>query len=184
MINIYLELKYSGTKADRLIKQCFKKLHRCFKKEKQVKFILKYQTTKLSFFTNTKDKLSPLSQSSLVYKFNCPGCNSSYIGKTERTLHERTAEHAYENKKNEEQSAIYEHISTCPNYDHIQNMFATLNNDIMINKFNISQIRNNTIIIDKANNWNVLLFKEALYIRRQRPSLNCGLKASKELQLF
>ena len=34
----------------------------------------------------------------------------------------------------------------------------------------------NNIVIDKADNWNELLFKE--------PSLNTGLKALKELQLF
>ena len=59
-----------------------------------------------------------------------------------------------------------------------------MDNNVNVNKFNVSQIRNNTIILDKATNWNVLLFKEALYIKRQKPSLNCGLKASKELQLF
>ena len=31
-----------------------------------------------------------LSQSSVVYKFICPGCSSSYIGKMKQTLHERT----------------------------------------------------------------------------------------------
>ena len=62
-------------------KQCMKKLYKCFKKEKRVKHVLQYETTKLSYFTNTKDKLSLLSQSSVVCKFVCPGCSSSYIGK-------------------------------------------------------------------------------------------------------
>ena len=44
--------------------------------------------------------------------------------------------------------------------------------------------RRTTIIFDRGNNWNVSLFKEALMIKKHRPSLNCGLKASKELQLF
>ena len=44
--------------------------------------------------------------------------------------------------------------------------------------------RRNTIIFDRGNNWNVSLFKEALMIKKHRPSLNCGLKESKELQLF
>ena len=66
------------------------------------------------FFTNTKDKTPSLSQSFVVYKFTCPGCSCNYIGKTERTLHERTDEHAYSNKKSNKQNAIYEHLSTCP----------------------------------------------------------------------
>ena len=89
-----------------------KKLYKCFKKEKRVKFVLQYETTKLSYFTNTKDKISLLSQSSVVYKFVCPGCSSSYIGKRGCTLWERTEEHAYKNKNQKEQSAIYEHLLT------------------------------------------------------------------------
>ena len=68
----------------------------------------------MSFFTNTKDKTLSLSQLSVVYKFTCPGCCCNFIGKSQRTLHERTEEHAYPNKKNNEQSAIYEHLSTYP----------------------------------------------------------------------
>ena len=61
--------------------------------------------------------------------------------------------------------------------------------------FNKCQIKNNTTVIDKANNWNILLFKEAYMNKTQRPSLNCEehktqrpslncVRASKELQLF
>ena len=51
----------------------YEKVYKCFKKEKRVKFVLQYETTKLSYFTNTKDKISLLSQSPVVYKFACPG---------------------------------------------------------------------------------------------------------------
>ena len=67
-VTFYIKNKYSGETADRLIKQCIKKLYKCFKSEKRVKFALQYETTKLSYFTNTKDKISLLSQSSVVYK--------------------------------------------------------------------------------------------------------------------
>ena len=43
--------------------------------------------------TNMKGKLNMLSRSNVVYQFSCPGCESSYIGKTDRTLFERTKEH-------------------------------------------------------------------------------------------
>ena len=142
------------------------------------------ETAKLSYFTKTKVKISLLSQSSVVYKFVCPGCGSSYIGKTERTLWERTEEHAYKNNNQKEQSALYERLSTCEHYSHMVDLFKVDNNSFSLYKFNICQIRNNTTVIDKANNWNTLLFKEACMIKTHRPSLDCGLKASKELQLF
>ena len=112
-IKIFFNLNYSGETVERMIKSCIKKLYRSFKREVNVKFVTHYKTTKMSFFTNTKDKTSSLSQSSVVYQFTCPGCSCNYIGKTERNLHERTEEHAYCNKKSNEQSAIYEHLSTC-----------------------------------------------------------------------
>ena len=39
----------------------------------------------------------------------------------------------------------------------------------------------NTQIIDHHKNWNVLLLKEAIKITAIKPTLNTGLKASKEL---
>ena len=39
-------------------------------------------------------------------------------------------------------------------------------------------------LIDKANNWNILLFKETYIIKTHRPSLKCGLKASEEFSCF
>ena len=97
-----------------MVKSCIKKLYKSFKREINVKFVTHYKTTKMSFFTNAKDKKPSVSQSSVVYMFACPGCSCNYIGKTERTLHERADEHAYSNKKSNKQNAIYEHLSTCP----------------------------------------------------------------------
>ena len=84
-----MKIKYFGETADILIKQCMKKLYKCFKNEKRVK--LKYERTKLSYFTNTINKISFLSQPSVVYKFVCPGW-SFYIGKTAHFMgkHRRT----------------------------------------------------------------------------------------------
>ena len=55
---------------------------------------------------------------------------------------------------------------------------------LTVNNFDINQIRSNTIVLDKADNWNELLFKEVLLIKSHKPSLNTALKISKELQLF
>ena len=73
-VKIFIDLKFSGNTGDRIVKNCMKKLHKCFKKEVTVKFVLRYQTTKLCYFTNTKDKSPLLNQSSVIYKFVCPGC--------------------------------------------------------------------------------------------------------------
>ena len=45
-------------------------------------------------------------------------------------------------------------------------------------------ILNHCVIIDKANHWSVLLFEEALAIYRQKPMLNHGEKAPRELTVF
>ena len=41
-------------------------------------------------------------------------------------------------------------------------LFNVNNHDVNCNKFDINQITSNTIILDEADNWNELLFKEAL----------------------
>ena len=107
-----------------------KKLYKCFKKDKRVKFALHYETTKLSHFTNTKGQISLLIQSPVVYKFVCPGCRSSYIEKRECTLWERTEEHAYKNINQKEQSAIYEHLLIYEHYNHIVDLFNVDNNSL------------------------------------------------------
>lgn len=48
----------------------------------------------------------------------------------------------------------------------------------------INLVQNNTHVIDGHKNWNILLLKEAIKIKQNKPILNFGLKASKELQLF
>ena len=113
-----------------------------------------------------------------------PGCSSSYAGKTEKTLFEGTEEHTYPSKMKNDQSAIFEHLSTCTHYDHIWDLFNLNINDVHRRKFDVNQIRDNTIVLDRCNNSNELFFKEALMIKRHCPTLNTGLTASKELQLF
>ena len=59
-----------------------------------------------------KDQIPKLMKSYVVYQFNCPGCNGSYTGKTERNLCTRTEEHTCSDKE----SAIYNHMSNCSCY--------------------------------------------------------------------
>ena len=46
-VRIYIKIKYSGETVDKLIKQCMKKLYKCFKKEKRVKLF--YNMKQLNF---------------------------------------------------------------------------------------------------------------------------------------
>ena len=71
----------------------------------------------------------------------------------------------------------------------LQNQF-TLLNDLPPPSDNLSPIENlvlnNYKILHstKSNNYNILAFLEALLIKHNKPFLNTGLKASKELQPF
>ena len=50
--------------------------------------------------------------------------------------------------------------------------------------YSVTTVKENIRIIDRARRWGILLFKEALYIKEENPTLNNGLEASKELKLF
>ena len=67
-----------------------------------------YHVTKLEFFCNTKD------MNFVVYEFICPGCIANYVGKTERTLHERCAEYAWDDKD----SIVFNHLNDCISVRH------------------------------------------------------------------
>ena len=116
-----------------------------------------------------KDKLSKLSKSNVVYQFSCPGCESSYIGKTERTLFERTKEHVIR-----ADSAIKGHFDNCLNVKHLFSINNLILNDVNKHEFRLNPVRQNTRIIDESNNWNFLFFKEAYHIKEKCPILNNG----------
>ena len=178
-IDIFITLPYLGNKGESIVKSTKRKLFRCFPEDKNIKLVVQYQTTKICFFTSTKDRTPLLSNSCVVYKMTCPGCAETYVGKTECTLHKRTAEHAWESKD----SAINQHLNNCADYHHIRGLHA-INETLDLKEFYMNTVRNNVCILAKAHNWQTLLFLEALYIKDQSPQLNTGLKATKQLQLF
>ena len=101
-------IPYIGEKTSQLLRSFKRKLRRHLKNP-NTQIRIREKTTKLCFYTNNKDKVPLLNKSHTVYKFSCPGCQSSYIGKTDRTLLTRTREHAVTDKE----SAIYKHLRTC-----------------------------------------------------------------------
>ena len=98
----------------------------------KVDFICRYSVTKISFFTNMKDKLNKLSKSNVVYQSSCPGCESSYTAKTERTLLERTKEHV-----TRADSAIKGHLDDCLNVEYL---FSIIN--LILNHVNTERLYN------------------------------------------
>ncbi len=80
---------------------------------------------------------------------------------------------------------IFIYNPACNYFQHIHdllNLPDILNDKLPIDLSDV--ILANTSVIDTARHWSVLLFKEALCIRRLKPRLNHGLKASKDLVLF
>ena len=124
-----------------------------------------------------QDKLNKLGKSNVVCQFSCPGCESSYIGKTERTLFKRTKYHV-----THAGSAIKGHLDNYLNMEHLFSINNLILNDVNTHKFRLNLVLQNTRIIVQSNNWNVLLFKEAYHINEKCPILNNGVKASREMQ--
>ena len=183
-IKIWFRLPYTGVKGESIVKNCISKLKRCLKKDAMVKFIITYDTKRISYYTNNKDKIPLLNHSFVVYEFKCPGCNHNYIGKTERTLFERSCEHGFKDKN----SVVLNHIVNCEQVNFIKSIFSLTTNAthpiIDTKQFNINLVQENLRILDRSRFWNDLLIKEALKIKEKKPTLNNGLKASKELKLF
>ncbi len=103
------------------------------------------------------------------------------MGKTDRCLCTRLHEHATTDAKSE----IYKHINTCDQFQYLTNLLQLNTDEHDTKQFDMTSfLLNNSHIIDKAQHWSSLLFKEALAIHQQNPELNHGSKASRELAVF
>ena len=133
------------TRLNRIIKQCYPNI--------QLKVIFRSPKRIGSLFP-FKDRFPTLMRSSVIYKFQCPGCHASYYGKTSRNLITRCREHLGVNKAGFRikggPSAIGDHIN--------QSGHAASFKDFSI--------------LDRANNEFDLLIHESLLILRDRPELN------------
>ena len=173
-------------KREFLIKTCISKIQRLQKSP--IKFVVLYNTKKISFFTSNKDKVPLNSKRDVVYQVTSPGCNKSYIGKTFRCLDDRLLEHA----KYHQTSTIAQHFLECENaqfMSNLNNLYDRLNNThFHTNTMSCMKIliNSNCKILYHNNSVknNQLLLLEALHIKFLKPELNPGLKASKDLTLF
>jgi hypothetical protein len=130
-------------------------------------FITIYDTTSTNTYLSLKDRTDKELQSSVVYKFNCPGCQLSYIGKTDRCLRTRIKEHSSDITQK------FKHIYVM----HV-NIFNTSRPHLTYLTHYLDQfdphtteaiIYQNCTIIDKSRHWSLLLYKESLHIHRQKP---------------
>ena len=168
-MKFYLNLPYFGRAGEMLVKKCNRTLNKNIKEDVRVTFVVTYNTTILSSYTNTNDRIDKL-----IHSYS-----KSYIGKTERAFFERINENAFKDKN----SVVCNHINNCDGVkyiDQIQTECDKFNKKI----YSVRTVKENLSIIDRARRWDILLFKEALHIKQKNPTLNNGLKASKELKLF
>ncbi len=126
--------------------------------KEQCKFIIYWHNTTTGCFISCKEKTPKEFQSSIVYKFSCPGCAKGYIGKTDRCLYTRLHKHATTGTKSE----IYQHTNTFENFQCLT-ILLQLNTD----EHNTEQFDMTSFLLPSSN----LLFKEALAIRQQKPEL-------------
>ena len=82
-----------------------------------------------------------------------------------------------------------QHLKKCNNFHDLTGMFnltRLFGESHLINheEHILNAVLNNCKVLDSNDNWSQLAFLEAFYIKKLRPKINDGLKASKELQLF
>ncbi|XP_066931458.1 uncharacterized protein [Clytia hemisphaerica] len=176
---LWLRIPYAGPTGEQLVSALKRKLKFCLKKDTNVMFRVIYSTHKIGFYTNMKDPTPLKFKSNIVYRFICPGCRASYVGKTERNLFTRCSEHA-----TKKESAVLEHLKECSEVKFITTLLTLGIEKPNFRSIYINLVNDNTSVIDSSDNWSSLLYKEALHIKRLKPILNNGLKASRELYLF
>ena len=85
---------------------------------------------------------------------------------------------------------MYKHLSNCENFKETVSLCAELPNlymrcaSVNFKEHIFNAVHTNFEIIDSNDNLLQLAFLEAFYIKNFKPSINEGMKASKELDLF
>ena len=170
---IWIPLPYIGKHGVKLANSFIRKISLILKS--QCKIIINWQTTDTNSFVSLKDPAPKQYKRSIVYEFKCPGCNASYIGKTDLCLYTRIKEHSSRNT-----SEIYNHIITCNEFNYIKNILQLTPYDTNINCTLTDLIFTNTKIIDKSRHLSLLLYQESIAINRYKPTF----VASKEFLIF
>ena len=122
----------------------------------------------------------------LVYEFSCPACNAGSIDNTDRNLGTRIKEHCGLDKN----SAVFIHLAECNFYHYTLTLHSvpcecdvTLTNQDILGHIRTTAT-DNMRIIGKSKNSADLCLLDSLNIKWKKPSLNNGIKATKELAFF
>ena len=142
---IFMWLPYIAKRGTDLIHRFKLNVSRLLKGPR--KFITYWDNTTTGCFVSCKDKTPKEFQSSVVYKFSCPGCAKAYRGKTDRCLYTRMKEHASTDNK----SDIYKHINSCEQFQRVTDLLQLCTDEPNTEQFDlISFLLNNSHIIDRA----------------------------------
>ena len=121
-----------------------------------------FQSTRcIKSFFPYKDRINRSQQSRVIYRANCWDCNGFYIGKTKRRLHDRKTEHFKALAKNDNTSAIADHVKATGHnikWDHFD-------------------------ILAKGKTDYHCKIKETLYIQELEPAFNVNV-GSEKLMLY
>ena len=80
ILKIWIHLPYLGTRGENLINSCIKKIRRCLMQP--VKFIIIYDTKKISYFTSNKDKVPAFSRNKVIYQITILGATNLRQGRS------------------------------------------------------------------------------------------------------
>ena len=133
-------IHYRGKPTEKLV-SAFKKLNapcRVIMKTKKIKAVL----------PPLKSAIPKMLRSAVVYKIDCPGCDSSYVGYTSRHLQQRVREHFGKS------GVIRKHMNECIPFFILENFDKHVN------------------ILAFSNSLTKLMTLEALFIKEVAPALN------------
>ena len=159
LVKFYLSLPYFGKQSEKLRSDLCVLLKKYFT-DRDFRIIL-CNNFKIGSFFSYKDKLPPGMQSSLIYKFGCVQCTSSYIGMTSRRLLMRVAEHAGRSFRTGK-------ILSQPAHSAVRCHAQCCGCPITIDNFKI---------INYSSNSFDLKILESLHIFKQKPNLNNSLSS-------
>jgi len=152
--NIYYSMPYFGIQSEKLKIELLALLNKYFKSY-NFNIVLVNNFTVGSLF-RYKDTLNKGMLSSVVYKYCCPRCGSSYIGSTARNVNTRVAEHAG--------------VSVRTNQPLSQPPHSQIRDHVCNNRPQISL--DNFTIIGRSSDEQQLRILESLYIHSYKPKLN------------
>ena len=143
----YIKLPYIKESSTFIKGKIKKMLHKYCNTNIDVRIV--FDIHKIRSYFSTKDVMPSCFKSSVIYHFECAGCNSCYVGRTHKHFNTRRCEHLNTDKT----SAIFKHING--------------KNSQCKDKCDEGSFK----IIDYAKTDYELALKEAMHIKWEKPNL-------------